>query len=191
MLLGYLESIPDRRRGQAKKYKLSYILLFTILSILSGAKSYRDVTRFMTKRLKELNNLFGLSWKTATAKSQLRDIMAGVDKQAMEDVFREYSKDIFHCKLGKETSSVGLDGKSLRGSFDNSNEKNMLQILSAFCATTKIILGHIDIDEKTNEIPTAQQLIKELGLPTGTVYTADAMHCQKKHLKRFSKQKEN
>ena len=41
--------------------------------------------------------------------------------------------------------------------------------------------------EKTNEIPTAQALIKELGLPEGSVYTLDAVHCQKKHLKRLKK----
>ena len=60
----------------------------------------------------------------------------------------------------------------------------MLQMLSGFCSETKLILGHIEISEKTNEIPTAQKLIKELGLPEGTIYTADAMHCQKKHLKK-------
>jgi predicted transposase YbfD/YdcC len=65
----------------------------------------------------------------------------------------------------------------------------MLQMLSGFCSESKLILGHVDIAEKTNEIPTAQQLIKELGLPEGTIYTMDAMHCQKKPSKQLRKQK--
>jgi DDE_Tnp_1-associated/Transposase DDE domain len=191
MLLKYLEKIPDHRRGQARKYLLSYVLLFAVFGILSGARSYRDMTRFMGKRLRELNNLFGVNWKSAPSKTQIRDIIANTNKEAVEEVFREYGKEVHQCKLGKGTGSIGLDGKALRGSFDNAKEQNMLQMLSAFCAKTKIILGHVDIDEKTNEIPTAQQLIKELGLPEGTVYTADAMHCQKKHLKQLRKSKEN
>lgn len=63
----------------------------------------------------------------------------------------------------------------------------MLQMLSAFCAETQLILAHVDIAEKTNEIPTAQHLIEELGLPEGTLYTADALHCQKKQLKPLKK----
>jgi predicted transposase YbfD/YdcC len=39
-------------------------------------------------------------------------------------------------------------------------------------------LAHTQIDEKSNEIPAAQQMIGELGL-TGVIFTADAMHCQK------------
>jgi len=52
-----------------------------------------------------------------------------------------------------------------------------------------LIIAHVEIPEKTNEIPTAQALIKELGLPEGSVYTLDAMHCQKKHLRRLKKLK--
>ena len=40
------------------------------------------------------------------------------------------------------------------------------------------MLAHTEIDEKSNEIPAAQQMIRELGL-TGVLITADAMHCQK------------
>ena len=44
---------------------------------------------------------------------------------------------------------------------------------------SQIILAHQDIDEKTNEIPTAQRLMKELGIRNCT-FTFDAMNCQKK-----------
>lgn len=191
MLLKYLEKIPDNRRAQGRRYKLHHVLLFTIFAILSGAKSYRDVNRFLDGRLKKLNKLFGLSWKTAPAKTQLREIIARVNKPKIEGVFRCYSEELRTSKIGKGTSNVGLDGKALKGSFDNSNSQDMLQMLSAFCVDTKIILGHTDIDDKTNEIPTAQELIKDLGLPEGTIYTADAMHCQKKHLQQSKKRREN
>jgi predicted transposase YbfD/YdcC len=50
--------------------------------------------------------------------------------------------------------------------------------LSAFAADGQIILGHLAIAEKSNEIPAAQEMIATLGL-TGRLFTLDAMHCQK------------
>ena len=41
------------------------------------------------------------------------------------------------------------------------------------------MLGHVDVAEKSNEIPAAQALIESLGLQ-GRVFTMDALHCQKK-----------
>jgi len=182
MLLDYLSKINDPRRGQGKRYSLKYILFFSILAILSGAQSYRDVARFMDKRHHKLNKLFNLKWKKSPSKSQLRDICCSIDIDSIESSFREYSHELSRLDLSGAANRVGLDGKSLRGSFAFEKDQNMLQLLGAFCSKCALILGHVDIAEKTNEIPTAQKLISELGLPKGTIYTADALHCQKKHL---------
>jgi predicted transposase YbfD/YdcC len=53
----------------------------------------------------------------------------------------------------------------------------MSQLLRAFAVGTKIILGHVAIMVKSNEIPAMQMLVGELGL-AGVLCTADAMHCQ-------------
>ena len=77
-----------------------------------------------------------------------------------------------------EQPVIALDGKTLRGSFDHFNDRKAAQTLTAFASAAAIVLAHIEIDDKSNEIPAAQQMIRELGL-TGVVFTADAMHCQK------------
>lgn len=51
-------------------------------------------------------------------------------------------------------------------------------MLSAFATQEQLVLGHLTVSEKSNEIPAVQQLIEELGL-SGCVFTLDAMHCQK------------
>ena len=40
-------------------------------------------------------------------------------------------------------------------------------------------MAHVELDDKTNEIPVAQALIAELHLQ-GCLFTFDALHCQKK-----------
>jgi hypothetical protein len=66
----------------------------------------------------------------------------------------------------------------LRGSFDHINDRKADQTLTAFASASAIVLAHTEIEDKSNEIPAAQQMIRELRL-TGVVFTADAMHCQK------------
>ena len=192
MLLDYLRRIPDLRRAQGQRYKLADILLVSILAILSGADSYRDIVRFSKGHLQKLRGLLGLTWKRAPSKSRLREIFCGIDKPGLEKVFRGYSQDLSDMALVEEkpefSNDYSIDGKSLRGSFNHLKSNGMLQLLSIFCMSNKLILGHVEISEKTNEIPTAQALIKELGLPEGSIYTLDAMHCQKKHLRRCLKQ---
>ncbi|OYX90559.1 MAG: hypothetical protein B7Y84_00405 [Azorhizobium sp. 32-67-21] len=73
---------------------------------------------------------------------------------------------------------MAIDGKTLRGSFDAFNDRKAAHVLSAFASDDQIILGHLAIDDKSNEIPAAQDLIATLGL-TGRLFTLDAMHAQK------------
>ena len=75
--------------------------------------------------------------------------------------------------------SIALDGKTLRGSFDKFHDRTAAQVLSAFATETALVLAHMDIAEKSNEIPAAQALLAELGVADGAIVTLDALHCQK------------
>jgi len=184
MLLDHLKQIPDHRRTQGQRYKLHEVLFVSILAVLSGADSYRDIARFVKHRLKPLKNWFGITLKRSPSKSNLSKIFCGVDKSAVEKIFRNYSHDLSKMDdKSLEKLGFAIDGKVLKGSFDHLKERDMIHLLSVFCTNNQLILGHVEIPEKTNEIPTAQALIKALKLPEGSVYTLDAMHCQKKRLK--------
>ena len=52
--------------------------------------------------------------------------------------------------------------------------------------TGNIILAHEKIEEKSNEIPAAQKMIRELGL-RDCIFTLDAVHCQEKTLHEADK----
>ena len=45
-LLSLFSQIADRRRGQGQTYPQAPILLFTVLAMLAGARSYRQVHAF-------------------------------------------------------------------------------------------------------------------------------------------------
>ena len=112
--------------------------------------------------------------------AKLENIIKGVSTESLENVFVDYSLQL--TEETGEISFIAFDGKVLRGSFDHFNDQKAAQCLSAFMTDNKIVIAHREIEEKSNEIPAAQDLIMKLGL-TGKVFTFDAMHCQEKTLK--------
>ena len=75
-------------------------------------------------------------------------------------------------------TAIAVDGKTLRGSFDAFADKKAAHMLSALRHADRIVLGHMMVEEKSNEIPAAPELIEALGVK-GCVFTLDAEHCQK------------
>lgn len=178
MLLTIFHEIPDHRRAQGKMYDLPHLLLCTVLAILCDADSYRAVHSFITMRFKTLQASCGLAWKRPPAYSTIRHTIQGMSAEALERAFRAYAARLAEARPG--TRRISLDGKTVRGSFDHFHDKKAVQVFSALFGHRELILAHEFIEgNKTNEIPIAQQLIKELGL-SGCLFTADAMHCQKK-----------
>jgi hypothetical protein len=180
MLLECLSEIADPRRGQGRRYRLEYILLFSVLAMLCGATSYRQIQRFIKAHRERLNAWFGLAWKRAPAHTSIRYILQGLQSDQLEQAFRAHSQHLWDPPAEADAPpAIAFDGKVLRGSFDRFQDQKAAQVLSAFCQGEQLILGHLPVLTKTNEIPVAQQLIKELSLE-GCLYPLDALHCQKK-----------
>lgn len=182
MISTFLEDLKDHRRSQGQRYKLEYIILFSIMAFLSNAKSYRDISRFISVRFEVLKEYFGLSWKKPPGYTTVRNIILGVDSEELEACFRGYTQSIAEAANAHGLMAIAFDGKALRGSYDHFLDKRAMQILSMFRTDDKLILAHEVIDQKTNEIPMVQKLLADIGLE-GYYYTMDALHCQKKLLK--------
>jgi hypothetical protein len=179
-LLGLLAEVPDPRRGQGQLYKLPYVLLFSILAIVTGCNSYRGIVTFIDVHRYRLNEVFGLRWRRAPAHTAVRYILKGLDPAGVEAAFRRHAALLqARCATPGQGGSIALDGKTLRGSFDNFHDRAAAQVLSAFATDTSLVLAHVDIAEKSNEIPAAQALLAELGVAAGAIVTLDALHCQK------------
>ena len=178
-LLDVLADVADPRRAQGQLYKLPHVLLFAILAIVCGCNSYRGIVTFIDVHRRRLNAAFSLKWKRAPAHTAIRHILQGLDPAGVEAAFRRHAALLQAARATPGQGSVALDGKTLRGSFDKFNDRAAAQVLSAFATDTALVLAHIDIAEKSNEIPAAQTLLAELGLAPGAIVTLDAPHCQK------------
>jgi hypothetical protein len=186
--LSLLATIRDPRRAEGKLYQLQHILLFSILAIVTGANSYRGIRTFIKVHRKKLNKAFKINWKGPPAHTAIRYILQGLSAADVEKTFREHAANLNFVAAGRKTRAIAFDGKMLKGSFDSFNDAKARQVLSAFAVDKALVLAHIEIDEKSNEIPAVQKLLLELDLANHIV-TCDAMHCQKKPSKPRPSQK--
>ena len=99
LMAGNLPRAVQRQRGcdrswggdGKKMYSLPPILLFTVLAMLAGAVSYRQVHAFIQIHLDRLNAVFGVSLRKAPACTTLRFILRGLDGTQLERVFRKHA----------------------------------------------------------------------------------------------------
>jgi hypothetical protein len=177
-LLEILSEIPDHRRTEGKRFDLATVLLYAILAMVAGANSYRQMHEFIRIHRQLLNDAFGLALRYSPSYTGLRLILRGVKPAALEAAFRRHASTIAKPPATDGLTVIAVDGKTLRGSFDAFCDRKAAHMMSALRHADQIVLGHLMVAEKSNEIPAAPELIEALGL-TNCLFTLDAAHCQK------------
>ena len=74
-LLEILRSIPDHRRAEGKRFDLATVVLYSILGMVAGANSYRQMHEFIRVHLQRLNGAFGLRLPYSPSYTGLRLII--------------------------------------------------------------------------------------------------------------------
>ena len=74
---------------------------------------------------------------------------------------------------------VGIDGKTLRGSYNREDRLSTIHMISAYASANKLVLGQLKTDNKSNEITAIPELLRLLDL-RGALVSIDAMGCQTK-----------
>ena len=181
MLTTFLSDIKDFRRPQGQRYTLHHTLLFSFLAICCNADTYRQVGLFIHTHFDKLSPYFSLGWRRAPHHTTIRNHIKGVLPDELEAAFRAFTQHLLPpgAFSGAGYNHIAADGKVLCGSSDPSGGKRAAQSFSFFDVANGLILGQVEIAEKTNEIPVFQQLLAILEIPN-TIFTADAMHLQLK-----------
>lgn len=78
--------------------------------------------------------------------------------------------------------TLSFDGKTVRSTAKMDRYTSPLHIISAQIGELGITLGQYAVQDKENEIPAVQELLKLLDI-SGAVVVADALNCQKETAK--------
>ena len=177
-LLGLLSNIPDPRRAEGKLYKLQHVLLFSIFAVVTGGNSYRSIVTFINVHRRRLNAAFGLHWRRAPAYTSIRDILQGLEPQAVEQMFRQHAAGLCSAITDPARRVIAIDGKTLRRSFDNFTDRKAAQVLHAFDVEASRP-GTLRFRGKVQRNPRRAAVARRTQC-RAQIVTLDAMHCQKK-----------
>lgn len=83
------------------------------------------------------------------------------------------------CHQATKGEVIAIDGKTVRGSYTQSDKSNAIHMVSAFATANEVVLGQIKTDSKSNEITAIPALLTLLNI-RGCLVTIDAMGCQTK-----------
>ena len=188
-LLLQLKSIPDFRVDKHKiKYPLEQILFLTLLALLRGAVTFKEIHdwMFFNSKHKLYKKLFGNKELNVPTRSTLHRLLINTDNNALEKIFREYF-DKYSNK-----NSISVDGKWLNGSDINGQytKEDHKAVLNIFDKEKKIVLGHTFLDKcKKSEIPAFQELLEKQNFhQKGQVFSFDALLTQQEILNTINDQ---
>jgi len=186
-----VEELSDTRLQSSIDYPLPYILVLAFLAVLSGSDTWVDMENFSKAYKVKLNGILP-KYKTRGVPSHdtfnrvlalllPEELQIAVAEFLMEEI--EQIKTALGIKNG--VRHIALDGKEQKGTgrkYNTDQKVPNLQTLHCYDVSNGITLASVPINEKTNEIPTAQQLLKKMRLKN-CVVTFDAMNTQKETVK--------
>lgn len=171
-------SVEDKRQAGKVKYPLSEILLLCLCAVLCGCETFEDIEIYGQEKRDFLRKFYTYAHGIPSNVTISR-IFGWLDPTSLAMILRTYISNEFKDLSNK---LIPIDGKTLRGS--NGGFKRGVHCLSAFIADTRLVIGHLKVDEKTNEITAIPQLLDMID-PRGATISIDAMGCQRNIAERI------
>ena len=173
-LLDYFADVTDPRVERTKLHKLEDILAIAICATICGAQGWYEMAFFGQCKQQWLETFLELP-NGIPSDDTFRRVISALKPDEFEACFQRWTKALSN----NHSDIIAIDGKTLRQSHDNANDKSAVHIVSAWACENKMVFGQVATDEKSNEITAIPKLLEMLVLD-GSVVTIDAMGCQKK-----------
>jgi predicted transposase YbfD/YdcC len=165
--------IDDPRYHHSPPHLLLDIITIALCAVICGANDWAAVAAYGRAKEGWLRTFLRLPNGIASADTFER-VFAQIDPEQFQASFIRWVAAISHLTAGEV---VAIDGKTLCGSVDRSNDRQAIHLVSAWASQNCLVLGQVKVDDKSNEITAIPELLGLLALP-GCIVTIDAMGCQ-------------
>jgi predicted transposase YbfD/YdcC len=168
-------AIEDPRKPSVNfRHPLSSILFITVVCSLCGSDDWETIVIQANAMKGWLGQYVDLSDGIPSVRTFIR-VFSSLKPESLNNVLVAVADSLGIRGKGEV---VSFDGKAMRGTADHSQGIRAIHMLNAWSHDRGICLGHMKVDEKSNEIPAVPKLMELLDLKD-TVVTADAMNTQK------------
>lgn len=176
-----MEEVPDPRAASGRRYPLGAILLLMCGGLMCGYRTPNQIALWGQELSREFLQALGFKRGIAPGKSVLYEVLRRLDVAALEERLAGWAESVLQELTAGEAEGplqgIAIDGKTLRGS--RKQGAPLSHLLSAVSHGIGLTLYQVAVDEKTNEIPLAEELLCGL-LLEGRVVTMDALLTQRR-----------
>jgi len=165
-------AVPDPRSRHGQRYDLPFLLTCLVAALLCGCDSLDAVGQWTHERRALLRRQFGPRRHLTPTGSLYRRVLPRLSAAHLEAALAAWVRQ---TRPRRDREPVACDGKVVRGAATSAQPAPHL--LSVSTHQTGETLLQVRVDDKTNEIPVAQEVLPHLPL-RGCVVTADALHTQ-------------
>lgn len=175
LLIPALASVVDPRHRRGIRHRPPGLLALSVCAVIAGARSFVAIAQWAADLPPHLLGGLGRRRYRAVG-SAFRRTLQRLDADHLDRILGWWAAGrIGGCR---GLRAVAVDGKSVRGA--RTGTDRCPHLLAAITHMDGLVLGQVDVDVKTNEIPMLPILLETIDL-TRTIVTADALHCQKTH----------
>jgi predicted transposase YbfD/YdcC len=169
------EQLTDARDARGKRYTLALILTLMVLAKLAGEHSILGIAQWARLRSAALVTILQLCYpKLPGHNTYRRACSTAVEPSALQQAV---SQTLLSAPQAGTSVLISLDGKTVRGSWSKECPAGV-HLLAAYFPGEGLVLMQVAVDQKTNEISAAPQVLKCLDL-RGKIVMGDAMHTQR------------
>jgi predicted transposase YbfD/YdcC len=165
-------SIPDPRKRRGQRYDLPFLLTCLVAALLCDCNSLEAVGRWTRDQRALLARVCGPRRHCTPTGSLYRRLLP---RLSVAHVERALGSWVQQTRPVRDREPLSFDGKTVRGA--RTATHTAPHLLSVSTHQSHETLVQVRVEDKTNEIPVAQELLPHLAL-RGRVITADALHTQ-------------
>jgi predicted transposase YbfD/YdcC len=167
----HFADLPDPRVERTRVHELLDVVTIATCAVICGADSWVEVELFGTSKQDWFASFLRLPGGIPS-----HDTFGRVFARLDPDAFvRGFMSLVRSALPDLEHEIVAMDGKALCGAHAAGDPPRLL--VSAYATSARLVLGQLSVDATSNEITALPALLELLDL-SGSIVTADAIHCQ-------------
>ncbi|MCI5222859.1 MAG: ISAs1 family transposase [Candidatus Electrothrix sp. AR4] len=155
--------------------KLIDIIVITECAVICGADNWIEVVEYGDEKKDWFATFLDLP-NDIPSHDTFNRVFSRINPEEFQRRFAAWIRAAGEITKGQV---VAMDGKTLRRSYDKKSNKAAIHMVSAWASASRLVLGQVKTDEKSNEITAIPELLDFLDIK-GCIVTIDAMGCQKK-----------
>ncbi len=166
-------TLTDPRIDHTKRHHLLDLLTIALCAIISGTDEWVAMEAYGKAKREGFDTVLDLP-NGIPSHDTVGRVFAALDPDQFPHCFLDWVRTTVTMTDG---AVVACDGKTVRRSHDRGAGKSAVHMVRAWASASRLVLGPIAVDEKSNEITALPALLNLLML-TGCIVTIDAMGCQ-------------